>query len=355
VRIGAFVLASALVQPMPAEAQGAALGSLSGVVQESEGRRIHDAEVRIVDRASGATRRMTTGRDGAFQFRLLGPGAYDVAVEALGYRPVVHVGLGVSPGTSPAMRVVLRREAPPVVRIDTIRAAGARIAPLAWLYARGYSELVGGRRLGTDAASLSPVADEQAVEGLPWRFADVMVDGARVGAAGSPGAAGSATTALALPSRALAGATVGGMGFDVEAGGSGVGLNAVSLRGGGTAASRSAIFGGTSDVGAAAIFGGPIQQDTAHAIVGVDYQRSDVARPAWLLANDAEGLSLPGIARDSFAIDLTGYGVETKRVEERISGFGRLDWQLGDRYAISMRAAGSRLWRSRRQHSTTNT
>ncbi len=324
-------------------AQSAAHGMLAGVVVDATGRTVHDAEVRVVDRASGAARRVSTGRDGAFRFSLLSPSTYDITVEALGFRPVVHLGVSVVVGSSPSLRVMLRRAAPPVVAVDTVRATGARAAPLAWLQERGYAELAGGRRLATDAAALATTADEDAVEGLPWRFAGLMVDGARLGSTGAPGSAGSLTTALAMPARSIAGATVGGMGYDVEIGGPGVGINAQSLRGSGTPSSRSAVFGGSSDFGAAAVFGGPIQRDTAHAFVGVDYQRSEVARPAWFDAGDAAGNALVDVARDSFATDLSGYRAETPRIEERASGFGRLDWQLGDRYAISMRAAGSRL------------
>ena len=343
VRLGALCLLVTLARPESLSAQSASHGLLSGVVEDGSGRPVSDAEVRIVDRSSGAARRVSTGRDGAFRFGLLNPSLYDVMVEALGFRPVVHLGVSVGAGASPTIRVALRRATPPVVAVDTVRAMGARAAPLAWMQARGYSELVGGRRLASDAALLSPVADEDAVEGLPWRFADLMVDGARLGAAGAPGATGSATTALAMPARGIAGVTVGGLGFDVEVGGAGVGLSALSLRGGGASRTSSAIFGGTSDIGGGAVFGGPIQRDTADAIIGVDYQRSEVTRPAWFLADDAAGLALVNVARDSFSTDLSGYRGESSRLEERASAFGRLDWQLGDRYSISMRAAGSRL------------
>ena len=328
---------------MRADAQSLAQGALSGVVQSADGKPISDAEVRITDRASGATRSMLTAREGKFHFGLLSPASYDVAVEALGFRPVVHVGVSILSGAAPAMRVVLRREAPPVVLIDTIRAAGSRAAPLSWLYDRGYAELVGGRRLASDAALLSPVADANGVEGLPWRHADLMVDGARVGAVGAPASSGDGMSALAVPLRSAAGITVGGMGYDVEAGGSGVGLNVLSLRGGGSPTSRSAVFGGTSDIGAAVVFGGPIQRDTSHAIAGVDYQRGEVAHPARVLASDLAGTQILTTARDTYGTDLAAYALETKRLEERLSGFGRLDWQLGDRYAVAFRAAGSRV------------
>ena len=190
VRLGALCFISTLIAPTLLPAQSASHGVLSGVVQDGSGRPVHDAEVRAVDRASGASRRISTGRDGAFRFGLLSPSLYDVTVEALGFRPVVHLGVSVVAGSTPTIRFALTRAQPPVVAIDTVRAMGARAAPLSWMQARGFSDLVGGRRLASDAALLSPVADEDAVEGLPWRYADLMVDGARVGAVGAPAATG---------------------------------------------------------------------------------------------------------------------------------------------------------------------
>ena len=332
----------ALSSATAVRAQSASYGSLSGVVVDSSGQPLNVATIRLVDRASGATRSSLTARDGAFRFGVLSPAEYDVAVEALGYRPTVHTGVSVAVGGASTIRIVLRRERPPVVRIDTVRVARGRVAPGSWLFARGYSDLAGGRRTASDAAQLSSVADEGSVEGLPWRFADLMVDGARVGSVGAQGAAGNATTALAMPTRSLAAITVGGTGFDVEVGGSGVGLTATSMRGGGSAGLTGGAFGGTSDLGAALAVGGPIQRDTAHAIIGVDYQRSEVSRPAWFPVGDAEGLALVDAARNAYATDLSPLLRPSGLTEERASGFGRLDWQVDDRYAILARLAGSR-------------
>jgi Carboxypeptidase regulatory-like domain/TonB dependent receptor len=334
-----FVLASAA----PLASQSASYGSLSGVVVDAAGQPLLDAEVRLHDRMSGAVRTVLTARDGAFRFAILSPAEYDVAVEALGFRPVVHTGLSVAPGAAPSIRVVLPRERGVVVRVDTVRAAGARLAPGAWLFARGYADLVGGRRLASDAAGLSSIADERSVEGLPWRFADYSVDGARVGSSGAMGDAGNATSALAVPLRALNSVGVGGTGFDVEVGGSGVGLSALSLQGGGTPSVRGAAFGGTSDIGAAALFGGALQSDTTRAVVGLDYQRSNVAPPAFVLADDAEGLALVTAAQNAHGIDLSALTRATPLSEERASGFGRVDWQMGDRFAVQARIGGTRL------------
>ncbi len=340
-----LILAASVALPLsrPLAAQSTVHGAMNGHVADAAGRPVHQAEVRIIERASEATRHFTTGRDGDFRFALLTPGTYDIHIEALGYRPMRYVGVNVEAGATPNVRIILRSEAPPVTRVDTMQAAGVRPEPLAWLWERGLMELSGGRRLATDATALSPVADANGVEGLPWRYADLMVDGSRLTAFATPGDAGSVTSALALPSRALTAVTVGGVGYDVEASGTGVGLNARSLRGGGVNALRGAVFGGTTDLGGAFILSGPIQRDTAHAIIGMDYQRSESARPAWFAEDDAAGAEIATAARDVWGTSLDPYLLETARLEERASGFGRLDWQLGDRYAISLRAAGSRL------------
>lgn len=341
--LGALVLCLVPCVPAAAAAQSATYGALAGLVVDAEGRPVADASVRVVDRASGATRRVVTVRDGAFIFGVLTPAEYDVTIEALGYRPVVHAGVGILAGNRSALRVVLRAERPPVTRIDTVRAAGTRLEPGSWLVARGYSELAGARRLASDAAALSTIAGDDAVEGLPWRFADLMVDGTRLGAVGAMGLEGNATHALGLPGRAVTAVTVGGTGFDVETGGSGVGLSALSLRGGGVPMLRATGFGGSSDVGGALALGGPIQGDTAQAIIGADFQMSEIGRPAWFGADDAEGLAIASAAANIHGTDLGPLVKDRALRAERRSGYARLDWQVGDRYAIVARAAGSRI------------
>lgn len=326
----------------PAAAQSLGQGSLTGLVRDAAGRPIADAEVRLEDPVSGTGRSILTARDGTYRFGLLGPATYDVVVEALGYRPVRHIAVGVSAGAAARLVTVLRAEAPPVVRIDTLRSGGARPEPTDWLVSRGYGELVGGSRLIGDVVGLATVADAHAVEGLPWRLADVVVDGARVGGVGALAVAGTGGGALPMPLRATSGATVGGTGFDVEMTGTGVGINARSLRGGVGAATGGSVFGGTSDIGASFVAGGPIQRDTAFGIIGVDYQRAEVARPAFLSTADAEGAALVTAAA-GLGGDLTPYSADTPYSQERIGAFGRLDWQAGDRYAIAARGGATRL------------
>lgn len=343
-RFGALAwLLAAGASAAPMAAQSIAFGALSGQVIDAAGKPIGDAEVRLIDRASGAERTTVTTRDGRYRFGLLGVAQYDLAAEAIGFRPVVHLGVHVESGAAVMVRVRLRATVPPVVTRDTVYARAATAAPLSWLVERGYGDITGSRRTIGDAATLSPFADADGVEGLPWRLAEVVVDGARVGGVGNPATSGGETVGLAVPSRGLALASAGGVGFDVEMSGTGSGLVGTSARGGATSSWNSIAEGGTSGIGAALAVGGTVQRDTAHATAGADYQRSAVITPAWFPATDALGSQLADIATNTHGVDLTTLTEESTRLEERWSGHARFDWLQGDRFALTFRASGSRL------------
>jgi len=334
-------LATATAAPLAA--QSITFGALSGRVTDASGRPLVDAEVRLVDPSSGAERTAVTGRDGRFRFGLLGVARYDVLAEAIGFRPMVHAGVVVESGAAVLVNMTLRAAAPPVVTQDTVFARSATAAPLSWLVERGYGDVTGSRRTIGDVATLSPFADAEGIEGLPWRMAEVVVDGSRVGGVGSPGTAGAETVGLAVPTRGLALASAGGVGFDVEMSGTGTGLVGTTARGGRATSWNSIAEGGTSGIGAALAVGGTVQRDTAHAIVGADYQRASVITPALFAADDALGLQLADIALNTHGVDLSDHTLESQRLEERWSGFTRFDWLQGDRFALSFRASGSRI------------
>lgn len=305
-----------LLAAQAASAQSLTFGQLEGFVRDGAQRPVATAEVRVEDRASGAVRFAITARDGSFRFASIPAGRYDVHIEALGYRPVVQLDLDVGAGRAARLDAVLRIAAPPVTSIDTMPRRGDLASANAWLFERGYGDLVGARRIASDVSALSTIADAQGVEGLPWRFTEAMVEGARVSYVGAPGGLGTDGAALSLPLRALSSVRVGGLGFDVEVGGSGVGLLATSQRGGRAASKRLITEGGTANLGAAFSASGPVQGDTAQMNAGVDFQRGTLS------------------PRDAQAGD--------ERTDERLSAFGRLDWQPGDRLAITARASGSR-------------
>ncbi len=336
-------LGLATASAAPLAAQSITFGALSGRVIDASGRPLVEAEVRLVDPSSGAERTAVTARDGRFRFGLLGVGRYDVIAEAIGFRPMVHAGVVVESGSAVLVNLTLRTAAPPVVTRDTVFARSATAAPLSWLVERGYGDVTGSRRTIGDAATLSPFADAEGIEGLPWRMAEVVVDGSRVGGVGSPGTAGAETVGLAVPTRGLALASAGGVGFDVEMSGTGTGLVGTTARGGRATSWNSIAEGGTSGIGAAIAVGGTVQRDTAHAIVGADYQRASVITPALFAADDALGLQLADIALNTHGVDLSDHTQESQRLEERWSGFTRFDWLQGDRFALTFRASGSRI------------
>lgn len=298
-----------------AAAQSLTFGQLEGVVRDGARRPVPSAEVRIEDRASGAVRYAATARNGSFRMVSIPAGRYDVRVEALGYRPVVLLDIDIGPDRSARLEPVIRLAPPPVTTVDTVARRGDLATASDWLFERGYAELVGARRVASDVAGLSTLADESGVEGLPWRFTEAMVEGSRVSSVGSPGGSGLDGAALALPTRALSSARVGGLGFDVEVGGSGLGVLATSQRGGRVPVTRASTEGGTANLGASLSGSGALQGDTANANVGADYQRSQIG-----------------------PTEVTGQ----ERTDERYSAFGRMDWQPGDRIAITARASGTR-------------
>lgn len=314
-RLGRSALLAVLLASA-ANAQSLTFGQLTGVVVDGARRPVPGAEVRVEDRASGAVRFAVTERSGTFRFVSLPAGRYHVRVEALGYRPVVLLDVDVGAGTDARLDVVTRQASPPVTTVDTVPRQGDAAGASDWLFARGFAELVGPRRLASEVAGLSTTSDRNAVEGLPWRFAEAMVEGSRLEFPGSPGGVGTDGAGLGLPTRSLSAASVGGLGFDVEVGGPGIGILGTSRRGGRLPQTRATVEGGTANIGAAVSGSGPIQGDTAQINAGVDYQRSDIS-PLDAVDGDA-------------------------RIDERVSAFGRLDWQPGDRIAITTRASGSR-------------
>jgi hypothetical protein len=295
-----------------------AAGRFEGEVRSAAGVALADAEVRVEARQGGATRWTVTGRDGRFQFVALPAGRYDVTVELVGYRPVVHLDVRVGSGFSAGLMATLSPAVPPVTSVDTVPHRGDATALGQWLIDRGYADLEGERRLGNDIAAFSPMADANGVEGLPWRLAGMLVDGARAVSPASPAGTGGDAAGLALPVRALSSGSVGGLGYDVEVGGSGVGIVAGTRRGARVLGSSSLVEAGTATLGASYQVSGPLQGDTAQGLLGFDYQRSE--RDFW---------------SDASTVD--------PRVNERVGAFGRIDWQGSERLAITARASGGRF------------
>jgi len=95
--LGVFLLAVlGLFSGRTANAQGGATGAISGVVVDSSGSSVADAEVQVVNTATEAlVRKLPTTEDGSFVATLLPPGSYYVVVNKSGFSQARTEGIEV--------------------------------------------------------------------------------------------------------------------------------------------------------------------------------------------------------------------------------------------------------------------
>jgi len=95
--LGVFLLAVlGLFSGRTANAQGGATGAISGVVVDSSGSSVADAEVQVVNTATEAlVRKLPTTEDGSFVATLLPPGSYYVVVNKSGFSQAKTEGIEV--------------------------------------------------------------------------------------------------------------------------------------------------------------------------------------------------------------------------------------------------------------------
>ena len=108
--------------PIRLSAQSIFGGEGEGRVLDQAGYPVRGASVTLSLAEAGSETGLVerTRDDGIFSFSYAPGGLYDVRVEALGYRPVLVLGVGVAPGDHVQVPVVLVAEPPPVSRQDTI-------------------------------------------------------------------------------------------------------------------------------------------------------------------------------------------------------------------------------------------
>src|SRR5262245_66540218 len=86
-----MLLSLALLLAVSAFAQNT--GSLSGIVQDSNGGAIAGAKVTISDPAKGFQLETKTNSEGTFSFSTVPPGSYTVTVESTGFKKTVKSGI----------------------------------------------------------------------------------------------------------------------------------------------------------------------------------------------------------------------------------------------------------------------
>ena len=101
-----LVLALAMSFSRPASAQ-LPIGTISGVVKDSTGAVIPDAQVTVTNTENGTTRTGTTSSSGAYKFPALPVGKYDIKAEHPGFQTRVEQGLPLTVGQEAVMNMTL--------------------------------------------------------------------------------------------------------------------------------------------------------------------------------------------------------------------------------------------------------
>ncbi len=346
-------------------AQSIVAGSISGNVLDESGQPLSRVHVTLTAEGTGAPQELETGRSGQFEFGLLAPGTYELVAERLGEQPMRVEGIVIGSGSRVRIPIELSPAAPPVTNVHVVRwgarggaSAGTDGAPrFADLelnrlphVSREIAEL--GRFSSSSSASL-------ASEGLPGRFAGVVVDGVAYEGAQHPGLPQTILPTAPFAVSAFDGLEMLGGGVDVEyAGFAAPRLVGFTRRGTGQFEVRA--FGdwngdalASSDhfdpqnvlhtsVRGGVLASGPVVRDTAYFVLGAEVRRLEIPQPrGWV--ETAIDEALVSVAADSFGTDLAPYLLSRQSAMDVASVFGRLDWRFGSRTALMIRANGASI------------
>src|SRR5437773_2950297 len=97
-------LVSAAAPSLGAQTVG---GSVQGFITDSSGAALPNAQVLVLNIATGATRELTTDAAGRYRVPILPPGPYEVHVTAGGFRPLVRRGIQLDIGQTLVLDLAL--------------------------------------------------------------------------------------------------------------------------------------------------------------------------------------------------------------------------------------------------------
>jgi Carboxypeptidase regulatory-like domain len=148
-----FILATVLFLACCVTARGqSTFGSISGTVSDASGAAVPDAQVTLVNTATGAKETFATGHDGLYSFVNLNPGEYRIDVEKAGFKHLTRESIEVQVQQS--------------VRIDALMQVGA--------IGQTVNVTAETPLLQTDNASLGQVIDQRKTNETPLNGRNVF-------------------------------------------------------------------------------------------------------------------------------------------------------------------------------------
>lgn len=359
----------------PLSAQSLSTGALTGVVTARDGVPLGGAAVTVTPVGAGAGRDLETRDDGSFAVRMIAPGVYSVLVEAIGYQPVRLRGVVVAAGRTTNVVAALERRPPPITSVTEIDYPGTIAGPIGRVLTGSDLNRFDARRELTDISrGISEVAQPLdgrsgfalAAGGLPGRHSALFVDALPELMLRHPGLPGEQASAPLFGRDGINQAQILGSTPDGEWRGVAGSVLSASTNSGTNrvqfspfATYSGAKIGGNSrqnpgdstatsfQVGAT--LSAALKRDTAHVFLQADYQsleaptpfpwESDSTRYGGQLVSLRE--TLPLIGADSFSTALNGAVAPVVRSWKGGSGLGRLDWRIGSKSSLMIRAGGA--------------
>ncbi len=368
----AFVAVLASAAGTPVHAQGVTTGAISGTVRDESGRGLENAQVQVINRATGYSTGVMTRPGGRFLVQGLAPGGpYVVNVRLLGYVPASRDSLTVALGQNVPIEFTLIAQAVTLEAV-TVRAETEQIlSPNKMGTGTAFSEqtierLPSINRNFTDFLNLTPQVARPGFGGLSGggvnhRLNNIQIDGASendlfgLGATGQPGGQ---ARGKSIPLDAVKEYQVLLSPYDVRHGNfAGLLVNAVTKSG--TNDFRVTAFGDARDNSLAQqsnfmkaseyeqrrygfSVGGPIVRDRLHFFVAPEWQQRNEPAVGPFIGMSEPPPGQPGVRVpvtqadiDEFNQVLASYGLPSNGSGARVTKdnpltnlFGRLDFSL---------------------------
>ncbi len=340
-----------------AHAQSITAGEVTGMATDDFGQPLNGVYVILTEIVRGVTREVETARDGRFTFGLLPPGEYQLYAERLGDQPVRVEAIHVVQGRRTHVPVSLTPATPPVERVTTVQLPrpASRIGGTGVFTDLELSRLPSPTREAAELARFSSVSSVTlASEGLPGHFGGVVVDGVNYQSALHEGLPSPDLPAAPFALSSFRAAELLTNGVDVEYAGF-AGASLAGLSRGGTRDLEVGVFGDWTggaltsskhfDPGSVShnsmrggfFASGPVVRDTAHFFLGVEGSRLEVPMPAPLEGTPIDS-AFVAIANSSFGVNVADYLNPRLVSTDLLSAQGRLDWNFGPSYALTLRA-----------------